>query len=81
MTRVNEKVGVFLSHYDGGGVTLWYCKEFRKYLLKYEINYYTAEGLRTTVKVLSYDADDYIQVSDIFEDAINIAGTPLLNRD
>lgn len=50
------------------------------YELRYDIQFYTPDGLTDATALSSYDAGDYIQVGDILIDAIELANTPLLER-
>lgn len=81
MAYCDMKVAVFPSQHLGGDVELWYCPHSHSYELKHDIAFYSPDGLCSASAVSSYDAGDYIQVSDILEDAIGIARTPLLDRD
>ena len=80
MSVPDRKVAVFPSRYIGGDVVLWYCMASQAYYLKYEIEYYTPDGLCGNVRSLSYDARDYDQVVDIIKDAIILTDTPLKKR-
>lgn len=75
------KVAVFPSQHLGGDVELWYCFHSQSYRLKYDVAFYSPDGLRSAVAMASYSATDYDQVADVLVDAIDIARTPLLDRD
>lgn len=81
MSYRDEKVAVFPSQYLGGDVELWYCFHSRSYKLKYDVAFYSPDGLCFAVALAIYDATDYDQVVDMLIDAIDIARTPLLDRD
>lgn len=51
------------------------------YELRYNVQFYTSDGLTDATALSSYDAGDYIQVGDILADAIELANTALLERD
>lgn len=51
------------------------------YELRYDVQLYTPDGLTDATALRSYDAGDYIQVVGILTDAIELANTPLLERD
>lgn len=75
------KVAVFPSQYWGGDVELWYCSHSQSYRLKYDVAFWSPDGPCSAVGMASYSATDYNQVADVLVDAIDIANTPLLDRD
>lgn len=75
------KVAVFPSQHWGGDVGLWYCSHSQSYRLKYDVAFCSPDGLHLAVEMASYSATDYNQVADVLVDAIDIANTPLLDRD
>lgn len=75
------KVAVFPSQHWGGDVELWYCSHSQSYRLKYDVAFCSPDGLCSAVGMASYSATDYDQVADVLVDAIDIANTPLLDRD
>lgn len=81
MVKCDRKVAVFNSAFKNGNIRLWYCGHRDVYELRYDIQLYTSDGLIEATALSSYDADDYIQVGDILIDAIELANTPLLERD
>lgn len=81
MRQCDMKVAVFSSQHLGGDVELWYCSHSQSYRLKYDVAFYSPDGLCLAVAVASYSATDYDQVVDVLVDAIGIADTPLLDRD
>lgn len=74
-------VAVFPSLFAGGNVVLWYCPRGQRYELKYAVRVRTSGGVCDARAVCVYDAGDGGQVADIMLDAIDIARTPLLERD
>lgn len=81
MAYCDMKVAVFPSQHLGGEVELWYCPHSSSYELRYDIAFYSPDGLCSATALASYSAADYDQVVDILVDAIGIARTPLLDRD
>ena len=81
MRQCDMKVAVFPSQHLGGDVELWYCSHSQSYRLKYDVAFYSPDGLHSAVALTSYSATDYDQVVDVLVDAIDIARTPLLDRD
>lgn len=81
MRYCDVKVAVFPSQHLGGDVELWYCSHSQSYRLKYDVAFYSPDGLCSAVALAAYSATDYDQVVDVFVDAIDIARTPLLDRD
>lgn len=81
MAYCDMKVAVFPSQHLGGEVELWYCPHSSSYELRYDIAFYSPDGLCSAIGVSSYSAIDNTQVAALMLDAINIARTPLLDRD
>lgn len=81
MAYCDMKVAVFPSQHLGGEVELWYCPHSSSYELRYDIAFYSPDGLCSAIGVSSYSASDNAQVAALVLDAINIARTPLLDRD
>lgn len=81
MAETDMKVAVFPSQHLGGDVELWYCSHGQAYRLKYDVAFCSPDGLCLAVALVSYSATDCGQVVDMLVDAIDIAGTPLLDRD
>ena len=81
MACCDVKVATFSSQHLGGEVELWYCPHSHSYVLKYDIAFYSPDGLCSAAALSSYDAGDGSQVVDLMLDAIRIARTPLLERD
>ena len=81
MAYCDMKVAVFPSQHLGGEVELWYCPHSSSYELRYDIAFYSPDGLCSAIGVSSYSASDNTQVAALVLDAINIAHTPLLERD
>lgn len=81
MAYCDTKVAVFPSQHLGGEVELWYCPHARSYELRYDVAFYSPDGLCSASALASYDAGDRSQVADLMLDAIDIARTPLLDRD
>lgn len=82
MCRNDMNVAVFASPFVGGGVRLWYCPYGHRYELRYAVQFRTPSGGVCGASALcAYDAGDGSQVVDLMLDAIDIANTPLLDRD
>lgn len=81
MAYCDMKVAMFPSQHLGGDVELWYCPHSHSYELKYDIAFYSPDGLCSASALSSYDAGNGSQVVDLMLDAIHIARTPLLERD
>lgn len=81
MAEHDMKVAVFSSQFVGGSVELWYCPHGQQYELRYDIAFYSPDGLCSATALTSYNASDSAQVAALMLDAINIARTPLLDRD
>lgn len=81
MLKNDKKVATFNSVFKNGDVELWCCVYRGVYVLRYDVQFYTPGGLADATALSSYDAGDYIQVGDILTDAIELANTPLLERD
>ena len=74
-------VAVFASPFVGGGVRLWYCPHGQRYELRYAVRFCTLAGFSNATALCAYDAGDGSQVVDLMLDAIDIARTPLLDRN
>lgn len=81
MAEHDMKVAVFSSQFVGGEVELWYCPHSSSYELRYDIAFYSPDGLCSATALTSYSASDSAQVAALVLDAIDIAHTPLLDRD
>lgn len=81
MLKNDKKVATFNSAFKNGNIELWYCAYRGVYELRYDVQSYTPDGLTDATALRSYDAGDYIQVVGILSDAIELANTPLLERD
>lgn len=81
MLKNDKKVATFNSVFKNGNVELWCCVHRGVYELRYDVQFYTPDGLTDATALSLYDAGDYIQVGDILNDAIALANTPLLERD
>lgn len=81
MVKDDRKIATFYSAFRDGDITLWYCAHRNVYELRYNVQFYTPDGLTDATALSSYDAGDYIQVGDILTDAIELADTSLLERD
>lgn len=77
MAYCDMKVATFSSRYHGGEVGLWYCSHSSSYKLRYRVS----DGLCSAIAVASYSAADNTQVAALVLDAIDIARTPLLERN
>ena len=82
MCRNDMGVAVFASPFKGGGVRLWYCPCDHRYELRYAVRFHTSSGgVCNALALCAYDAGDSGQVADLMIDAIDVARTPLLDRD
>lgn len=81
MAYCDMKVATFSSQHLGGEVVLWYCPHSSSYELRYDVAFYSPDGLHSAVAIASYSAGDCTQVASMLLDAIDIARTPLLDRD
>jgi hypothetical protein len=82
MCRNDTNVAVFASPFVGGGVRLWYCPHGQRYELRYAVQFCTpCGGVCDGSALCAYDAGDGPQVVDLMLDAIDIANTPLPDRD
>lgn len=81
MCKNDMNVAVFASPFVGGGVCLWYCPHGRRYELRYAVRFRTLTGFCNATALCAYDAGDGSQVVDLMLDAIDIARTPLLDRN
>lgn len=81
MIKNDKKLVTFHSVFKNGNIELWYCVHRDMYELRYNVQFYTSDGLTDATALSSYDAGDYIQVDDILIDAIELANTALLERD
>lgn len=80
MSKNDEKIATLYSSFNNGNIELWYCScSFRNvFELRYVVSFDTPEGLKDAVSLRSYNTNDYTQMLD---DAIALANTPLLERD
>lgn len=81
MAECDMKVAVFPSQFVGGNVELWYCSHGQRYELRYAVRFRSLVGFYNATALCSYDAGNGSQVVDLMLDAIDIARTPLLDRD
>ena len=81
MFKNDKKVATFNSVFKNGDVELWCCVHRGVYVLRYDVQFYTSDGLTDATALSLYDADDYIQVGDVLTDAVELANTSLLERD
>lgn len=80
MIKNDKKISTIYSCFKNGDIELWYCScSFRNvYELRYIVSFDTREGLKDAVGLRSYNTNDYTQM---LNDAIALANTPLLERD
>lgn len=81
MDNNDMMVAIFPSLFAGGNVGLWYCPHGQRYELRYAVRFRTPAGFCNATALCAYDAGDGSQVVDLMFDAIDIARTPLLDRD
>lgn len=74
-------VAVFASPFMGGGVRLWYCPRGQRYELRYTVQFRTPTGFSDFMASCAYDAADSSQIAALMLDAIDIARTPLMERN
>lgn len=80
MIKNDKKIATFHSSFKDGDIELWYCScSFRNvYELRYNISFYTPDGLKDAVSLCTYNTNDCAQMLSA---AIALANTPLLERD
>lgn len=80
MIKNDEKIATLHSSFKDGDIELWYCAcSFRNvYEIRYNISFYTPDGLKDAVSLRTYNMNDCAQM---LSDAIALANTPLLERD
>lgn len=80
MIKNDKKIATIYSCFNNGDIELWYCScSFRNaYEIRYVVSFDTPEGLKDAVGLRSYNTNDCAQM---FNDAIALANTPLLERD
>nr|DAM00645.1 MAG TPA: hypothetical protein [Caudoviricetes sp.] len=81
MAYNDMNVAVFASPFAGGGVRLWYCPRGQRYELRYTVRFRTPTGFSDSTASCAYDAADSYQIADLMLDAIDIARTPLMERN
>lgn len=81
MAYDDMRVVMFSSKYRGGDVGLWYCPHNHLYELRYAVQFRTPTGFSDFMASCAYDAADSSQIADLMLDAIDIARTPLLERN
>lgn len=81
MAYNDMRVATFSSKYRGGYVELWYCPHNHLYELRYTVQFRTPTGFSDFMASCAYDAADFSQVADLMLDVIDIARTPLLERN
>lgn len=81
MIKDDRKIATFYSAFRDGDIELWCCAHCNVYELRYNVQFYTPDGLSDATALCSYAADDCIQISDMLTDAIELANTSLLERD
>lgn len=81
MAYDDVRVATFSSQYQGGDVGLWYCYHCQRYRLRYTVQFRTPTGFSDFTASCAYDAADSSQVAALMLDAIDIARTPLLERN
>lgn len=80
MIKNDRKIATLYSCFKNGDIELLYCScSFRNvYEIRYVVSFDTPDGLKDAVGLRSYNTNDYIQM---FNDAMALANTPLLERD
>lgn len=81
MAYRDMKIATFNSRYHDGEVGLWYCPHSSAYELRYNVAFCSPDGLCSAIAVALYSVSDNAQVASLMLDAIDIARTPLLERD
>lgn len=81
MIKNDKKIATFYSSFKDGDIELWCCScSFRNvYELRYNISYYTLDGVKDAVSLRSYNLNESWGV--LLNDAIALTNTPLLERD
>jgi hypothetical protein len=81
MAYDDMRVATFSSKYRGGDVGLWYCPHNHLYELRYTVRFRSPGGFFDASAWCAYDAANESQIADLMLDAIDIARTPLMERD
>ena len=81
MCMNDMNVAVFASPFVGGGVRLLYCPHGHRYEIRYAVGFRTPTGFNDFMASCVYDAADRSQIAALILDAIDIARTPLIERD
>ena len=82
MVKADMKIATFDSPFVGGRVELWFCPPGQRYELRYAVQFRSlCGGVCGASALCAYDAGNGSQVVDLMLDAIDIAHTPLLDRD
>ena len=81
MANNDMRIATFFSPFADGNVGLWYCPRGQRYELRYAVRFRTLAGFCVAQALCAYDAGDGSQVVALMLDAIDIARTPLLDRD
>ena len=81
MIKNDKKIATFHSSFKDGDIELWCCScSFRNvYELRYNISFYTPDGVKDAVSLRSYNLNESWGV--LLNGAIALANTPLLERD
>lgn len=81
MIKNDKKIATFHSSFKDGDIELWCCScSFRNvYELRYNISFYTPDGVKGAVSLRSYNLNESWGV--LLNDAIALANTSLLERD
>lgn len=80
MIKNDRIIATIYSCFQNGDIELWYCScSFRNvYEIRYVVSFDTSEELKDAVSLRSYNTNDCTQM---LNDAIALANTPLLERD
>lgn len=81
MAYNDMRVAMFSSKYYRGDVGLWYCPHNHLYELRYTVRFRTPGGFCDASAWCAYDAANESQIADLMLDAIDIARTPLMERN
>lgn len=81
MAYCDMKIATFSSRYHDGEVRLWYCPHSSAYELRYNVAFYSPDGLCSAIAVASYSAVDNAQIAALMLDSIDIARTSLMERN
>ena len=75
------RAGKFDSPHMGGGVCIEYCTHQQLFYLTYNVEFHTPDGLTGGVTRCGYDPTKANEMRAMVLDAMDIAATPLKDRE